>query len=421
MTTPETSFLVEIDQFLASCDVLTPISASDGGDNDNNTNTSSKRTNLQTSGRLVRIAPRLGRPRGKTLTIQDGDDAVIDMTRELEKVKDRNKRRHYREQRHNERASLQREIEQLTGKLKRSQRHDSLFTSVWKTLSEHQLAARMAAEDEQRRLRKAIDIQSALLQEFHELMNQRVTNSYNTPSAGSYNNKRVCGELDDDAIFSACLDELNGVYAETDAILRMRGLDATAANWDDPKDTWTRDLDRGCFEYEGKITQPFAYRDYCQIRWHAPPLPHRQECRQHYQLLNDSRNTMASKFRITTRLSSGEYASVMQRMVILRHEKEERLALVWLLFTEGEGSLSGIHAQETGWTVATPTTSEDKTGTVMTTCVKNVPMYLGDIAARKLEVKEFEDKLFNWGSENHIEVINGLKSLTLTKIDKLVK
>lgn len=73
-----------------------------------------------------------------------------------------------------------------------------------------------------------------------------------------------------------------------------------------------------------------------------------------------------------------------------------------------------MNADETGWNVAIPARSLTKTGTVMLTCVRNVPMHLSSVAKRQPTVKAFAGKLVEWGSENNEKVTNKLKNLLIT-------
>ncbi|KAG2787639.1 hypothetical protein Pcac1_g3335 [Phytophthora cactorum] len=140
-------------------------------------------------------------------------------------------------------------------------------------LSERQLAVRMDAEAEQRRLCEAASSRAVLLEQFQDLMNQRIDESDDLSSsedidtrAPSYQHKRVRLEPTDDAIFSAYIDELDGVYTQTDEALRVRGLNASEPNWDGPSETWIKDPDTGYFLYGGKLTLPFDFRELCPSR-----------------------------------------------------------------------------------------------------------------------------------------------------------
>ncbi|GMF33503.1 unnamed protein product [Phytophthora lilii] len=390
MTTSDAAFLAEVDSFLTSCDLpILPSVPSLSESDDSSEKTLSSSNSEEPPKRLVSLA---SKSRSASRKIKNKVDAAT--KRKLEKEKDRKRRKAYRERRLMERESLQQEFEKLTEELKRAQHENNTIASLWEMLAERQLTARMNAEAEQQQLSC-------------KTSQQRKMNSM------LYRQKRVRQEPTDDAIFAAYIQELDGVYDRTAEVLRSGGLDPTEANWDDPSESWTKDLDTGYFEYRGKLTLPFSYDDICRSRWYTAPLLHRQESRQIFEDVDDPDNTVALKFRITTRLASGKIASVLQRLVIRRHEEAGRMVMVWRLFTEGEGIFIGMHADETGWGVAAPVKKSSQTGTVMTTCVQNVPMHLDSVAAREPAVKQFAGKLFDWGTENHNEVMKRVASLQL--------
>ncbi|OWZ03473.1 hypothetical protein PHMEG_00024790 [Phytophthora megakarya] len=420
MTTSDADFLAEVDNFLTFVDLPTFQSPILAPNDDNCIETSSNSNSMKTSKRLVGIAPQLKPSSTRRLKIKNNEDDAA--KRELERAKDRKRRRAYRERRLVERKGLEEEIENLTAELKKAQGHAGLITSAWKLLAERQLAARMIAEAEQRLLCDAIDKRAALLMQFQELMNDRITGRDTLPGSWDIDTntvstqpKRIRLECDDDAIFSTLIKELDGIYTQTDEILHSRRLDATYPNWDEPSESWVKDSDTGFFLYGGKQTLPFDFRDICRSRWYKAPLPHRQESRQLYKDVEDPDNTVAFKFRITTRLKSGKIASVLQRFTLRRYRESERMVIVWRLFTEGEGMFNGMNADETGWSVTTPAVNSTKTGTVMLTCVQNVPMHLNSVTTEFLE--EVENFLISW----ELPSIPAVKMETYSALEKRSK
>ncbi|KAG3107482.1 hypothetical protein PI124_g7250 [Phytophthora idaei] len=95
----------------------------------------------------------------------------------LEKAKDRRRRHAYRNRRRIKRESLQQEVEKLTEELRNAQGHENMLASAWRMLAERQLAARMAAEAEQRRLCEAASSRTVLLEQFQDLMIKRIDES----------------------------------------------------------------------------------------------------------------------------------------------------------------------------------------------------------------------------------------------------
>ncbi|KAF1784018.1 hypothetical protein JG687_00015693 [Phytophthora cactorum] len=59
-----------------------------------------------------------------------------------------------------------------------------------------------------------------------------------------------------------------------------------------------------------------------------------------------------------------------------------------------------MNADKTGWNVVVPAKGSAKTGTVMLTCVRNVPMHLSKVVNHQPTVRLFANKLVQWGSEN---------------------
>ncbi|KAH7468688.1 hypothetical protein PRIC1_010223 [Phytophthora ramorum] len=406
MTTSDEAFLDEVENFLGSCTLPAILAPHDSGsDSKEVLPTSTSTTPSERVADIVSLRPSL------TFKVKIKVDAAT--KRELEKAKDRKRRSAYRERRRIERESLQKELEQLTETLQRAQDGEpNLYASVWRKLAERQYAARLSAETERRQLCRSIDVHGTLLHQFRAMIDERFAGDV---SAVPYEHKRVRLEPSGDPIFAAYLDELAGVYAQTEEILRSGDLDSTEANWEEPSEAWIKDPDTGYFLYRGKLTLPFNYRDICRSRWFTAPLHHRNECRQVYEDVDDPENTIALKFRITTRLSADRIASVVQRLVLRRYEESERTVIVWRLFTEGEGVFAGMHADETGWGVVTPVRSSSRTGTVMTTCVRNVPMHLSSAATCAPVLKQFAGKLVEWGSENNLEVTQRLKNLQLNE------
>ncbi|GMF33505.1 unnamed protein product [Phytophthora lilii] len=215
-------------------------------------------------------------------------------------------------------------------------------------LAQRQLAARLKSEAEQTRFREEINSRTNLMQDFYRLVQERVGNLPVTDPAidglgvKPYQQKRIWLDPSDAEIFATYIRELDGIYAKTDETLRSWRMDSTEEKWDAPSEEWDDDVGSRYLRYRGKITIPFHYKDICQYRWLAAHLFHRQQSRELYDDVEDPSNTLALKYRVTTRLNSGEFASALQRIVIRRYTEDDRMLIVWRLFTEGEGVFDGI-------------------------------------------------------------------------------
>ncbi|KAG3156475.1 hypothetical protein PI126_g8746 [Phytophthora idaei] len=209
-----------------------------------------------------------------------------------------------------------------------------MFSSSWKMIAQHQLAARKGAEVHQTQLCKAIGFYGVVLGEFQRLFHERLRNlndfPHNEDRATTFSqHKKIRFGATDTEIF-AYIKELDAVYAQTDKTLQAWRLESTDANWDAPSETWDEDPDTGYFQ-----------------------------------------------------------------------------------FREGEGFFTGMHADETGWGVATAVEGSSKTGTVLRTCVHNAPMNFSNVTARNHVVKQFGGQLLEWGRKNNEEATLGLERLLL--------
>ncbi|KAG1703508.1 hypothetical protein DVH05_007455 [Phytophthora capsici] len=398
MTTTDADFLAQVESLLTSSDLPLLPSFEENSDEQMLQKPQERKSKITSGIQLTETSKHIM-------------DAIT--RHEIEKAKDRNRRRAYRERRRIERENLQQEIVKLTEelqKIKRSKKRN-LVLSAWEMVAQHQLAARKRSEDHQRQLHKAIDVQVALVKDFRRLAHDRVDTLGGIPigkNSLTDKPKRVRLEATDVEIFAGYIKELSSVFTKTERILRESKLESTEPNWNDPIEIWDQDVDTGYFEFRGKITLPCDFEEICHYRWQTAHLL--QDRREVYDVNDD--NTLALKFRRTTHLPSGEIASVLRRLVIRRYKFEDRMVLVWRLFTEGEGFFNGMHADETGWGVITPTDHSSKTGTVLRTCVKNTPMHCNSVQKRVLQ--QFNQGLFQWGHENKEKDTFGLEKLILS-------
>ncbi|GMF33507.1 unnamed protein product [Phytophthora lilii] len=411
----DAAFLAEVDGFLASIDLpVLPLST------ENCITESSGNESILALGNSKKGICAIHQRQSKNGLGMDAAEK-----HELEKAKDRRRRRMYREQRRLERESLQQEIGMLTKVLRRIKGNEKLVChSAWRMLAKRQLAARRSAEAQHRKLGQAVSTQASLIKEFHRLLrerlealdiwslsrNQKIEKRSSFTSYLKYQFSTINTKGSDKDIFAAIIKKLDVMFAQTDEILQTWGLNSDDANWNDPREVWDENLVTNHFQFRSKTTVPFAFQDICQSRWHIAHQLNHQDSREQYEEVKDPENTLALKFRITTRLSSGITASIFQRVAIRRYHNATRMVLVWCLFTEGEGIFSGLHAVETGWVVANPADS----GTVQRTCVRNAPMHLSSAAAQNPSfVKEFARILVKWGQQNNEEATTGLTKLLI--------
>ncbi|KAE8907199.1 hypothetical protein PF005_g15175 [Phytophthora fragariae] len=368
MVTSDAAFLAEVENFLSGTD-LAAVSDNNGG--------------APVPAPVDGSTKPKPRTRRRTKTPTDAEEKS-----RLQKAKARTRRKAYLERQKLCREDLKRQVEELTTQLARERAKVLPATSAWKVLAARQLELRQDAETHQRRLCAAVVARAMLIEEFRGVLNDWVL-SYSVEMKEGLRRQR---KVSDAELYEVYEKELHALYAQTDGVLHDCGLDAVVEDADDSKQTWTRNTKSGHFQFTDRHVVPFGFHETCHSRWIVAHMLHRQEDRQLHDKMEDDENTVALKFRVATPFTSGKVASVLQRIVIRRYEEDERLVIVWRSFMEGEGIFTGMHADETGWGVVTPS---------------------GSSVAMEPVAKRFTGVVLDSGAENNSEITNALEKLLL--------
>lgn len=277
-------------------------------------------------------------------------------------------------------------------------------------VAKRQLQAQVNAEETQRRLLTAIESRAALIHEFQTIIQTRVSHVHDD---ATHQHKRIRFEPSDAEFFKAYVKVLDHFYAQTDEVLKTYGLDATDASWDHPRRQWNEDGKAGYYVYTDKYVLPFAFQQVCWFTWLVAQMQHRQEDRERFDGVDDPENTSAFKFRVSTRLNSGRSVSVLERAVIRRYVRDDRLVIVWRLFTEGEGIFTGMHADESGWCVSIPLSGSPVSETLTRTIMRHVPMHFRSKSTQDVAAQQFTGFLLDSGTENAREIGSRMEKLLL--------
>ncbi|CEG44785.1 uncharacterized protein PHALS_01122 [Plasmopara halstedii] len=342
-----------------------------------------------------------------------------------QRSKDAIRRSEYRKRQKAEKEALRQEINDLSAKLDKLQNSSgeeisspttdaALSTCLWRAIACRQNEHRRAAEDEQSYLRAAITSRAKLIEDLRGFLQKRAYEG--TIANGDFGDapplqKRMRLEATDSALFETFLQELNTVYLQTDYAVSMCEL---AAGSDMPLITKHKDGAIESYQHAERQLMPFKFEPASRFIWQMAQLKHRQEDREIYEGVEDPENTMAIKFRITSR-QMGEAVSLLQRVVIRRYQEKNRVVAVWRVFTEGEGLFRGMHSDETGWGVLRPSTTEAGicTGTIFDIYYRQVPMHFSHSLTCTPVVNEFTKLVINIGEEENQIVQQGLENMLL--------
>ncbi|KAG7387266.1 hypothetical protein PHYBOEH_008326 [Phytophthora boehmeriae] len=410
----DAAFLAEVEDFLTLCDLpaISSVQTLDDNNGDSDNALSSAVSSPPSD------SAQRSRSRNKSHVINDIDPAT---KREMEKAKDRKRRTTYRERRRVERESLLQQVAALSTELttleEAQAEKNKLAMSTWKVIAEKQLRERLSAEAYHRRLIAAVESRGAMIHEFQTFVRSRITNrekeTEDVVEEEPYKHKKVRHEPSEAALYASYFRQLDAIYARTDEVLQVCGLDATEPNSNVSERKWIQDGDTGYYQFVNLRVIPFAFKKACRFAWMVGQMAHRKEDRQVFDRLKDPENSAAFKFRVTSRLKTGKVVSVLQRSVSRRYHEENRHVIVWRSFTEGEGMFAGMHAEESGHCIATPLNDPSEVGTVLTTCMRHVPMHFKQAADCELSVKQFTGMMLDSCAEDSTEIKNRLQKLLL--------
>ncbi|KAG3191533.1 hypothetical protein PC128_g10891 [Phytophthora cactorum] len=350
-------------------------------------------------------------------------EPVVATQQQRQRSKDAIRRSEYRKRQKAEKEALRREIDELSAKLDKLQDSPgdwslspstdvALSSCLWKAIASRQQEHRQAAEEEQLHLRAAITSRATLIEDLCGFLKKRVHDG--SISNGEFGDaprlqKRMRLEPTDSALFETFIQELHAIYLQTDEVISACELASATEN---PSITKHKEGATEYYQHAERQTMPFKFKQTCNSVWHLAQLKHRQEDREIYEGVEDPENTMAMKFRVSSR-RMGESVSLLQRVVVRRYQEINRVVVVWKVFTEGEGLFRGMHSDETGWGVVRPSTTSDATGTILDTCFRNVPMHFSNSSTCTPVVNEFTDMVVSTGEEESKTVMKALEKMLL--------
>lgn len=120
-------------------------------------------------------------------------------------------------------------------------------------------------------------------------------------------------------------------------------------------------------------------------------------------------NTVTVKYQIKSQLKPGESYKLMVYAAVRRYREPGRMVFVWRALQEGLSTLSGYHANETGWLVLRPHLG----GCVMESYVRLVPASVGDAARCKAASDRFAEVVLKTGEGEVNDLMVTLEKMLL--------
>ncbi|RLN58054.1 hypothetical protein BBJ29_005526 [Phytophthora kernoviae] len=241
------------------------------------------------------------------------------------------------------------------------------LSAVWKALSSRHLQARLIAEEQHSRLRKAIQKQSALIENLGTVIHNRI------------------GE-----------DQTHQDQCPTKKA-RSESPDAV--------------LDANYHEVVGKMTTPFSFdRVRKVIRSLQCVMENRQDTQVIYREPGLSASTSIVKARIPGPADITPACSLVQHAVLRKYYESERVVIICRKFTEGEGAFDGMHSDETGWSIVRPSTSN---GTIVESIIRSKPLTFSTSDSSNATLKQFTDMIITANEEDCDTAFSKMEELLL--------
>lgn len=275
----------------------------------------------------------------------------------------------------NERGQLKQQEKELSGELaelQAEQNERQVVTRsmpVWQAVATRQLQSWLLAEAERRRLRELVGTRTQLLRELGEKVQQHLQGAHRSDNADGKSTPPLTP--DDIALFERYLhvDDMDVAYSQVGGILHAWGVrDASLASFH-PDSKRLCDGDVEYYESLHLQQVPFNSQQTGAALWQAMRLQHQQKCRRQYLSVPDPENTLAFKFRVPGQAGSDESSSLMIHIVLRNWFEDGQTVILWRAHTQGEGKLSHIQADETGWSVVRPTDAHTRRELGMPTAI----------------------------------------------------
>ncbi|KAF4134847.1 hypothetical protein GN958_ATG16103 [Phytophthora infestans] len=292
------------------------------------------------------------------------------------------RRKKYRQKSKNEHDELRRTADDLARKIQemidaREGRNTTarsdlvLCKAFWRKVAMEQKQHRLRSEAERKVLLKIVNSQSVYIESMKTASQCPVpsrTLSINDLGASHdpiNDHKWLRLKSSVSSLYSTYLQEVDGGYTRIDQTLREAEVGSLSLGIFDSSYRYKPSGELQFFQHRYRVLQPFALAETSRAMWNLATITNRQTDRQGYNAITDPDNTDAVRFRVQKTLASGSTVSIMRHVVSRRFVEQDRVVIVWKIFSEGEGVYSGMDMDETAMISIRPVTSGARSGTLL--------------------------------------------------------
>ncbi|KAG1712547.1 hypothetical protein DVH05_000289 [Phytophthora capsici] len=334
------------------------------------------------------------------------------------------RRQKYRERVKLDREELQRTADELSAQFqelinaqkgtKTTARTDLVLSKTfWRKIGIHQREQRLRVEAEHKRLPAIVNAQNMYI----ESLGVRKESSdvkLDTPNPGNGCVADVRNQIDDlkwlqlkssvSSLYAMYLQEADKCYAQVDQIFQDIEMESFPVGSPDSSYRYMPNGDVTYFQHRNRFLLPFEFENSSRVLWELVPLPHRQIDREVYHSVSDPANTVALQYRIQQTSAGGKIMSIMKHLVGRRFISNDRVVMVWKIFSEGEGDFSGFDVDEICWARIRPVHDGSQYKTLMEFHSRQVPVPNLSANANNPAVKDFQHMMQDAVAQDEREV-----------------
>ncbi|GMF55158.1 unnamed protein product [Phytophthora fragariaefolia] len=370
---------------------------------------------------LLQHSQRLLAETAALLAACEGPSETDDERRERRNRQAAKRRRRHRDKLKAERQALHEQEKTLSDRLRALQQakeetqERSVLDPEWEAVASRQRQGRWVAEQQQRRLRRAVARRHEVALEMAQMLRRQLCGLRSLQVEAKDESKDERLDADDVALFEDYAQGLDAVYARTDEALQECALEDKSRASYKVGPVRRRDGDVEYLESIDVLLAPHGFKQTCSAMWQAMVLVHQRQGRQQYRGVVDPDNTIAVKLRIPCLRDSEAPVDVLVHLVTRRYVEAERMIIVWRAMTEGVDEFSGMHFDEYGWCVIRPNKDRSHAAmpTIMETFARFLPMSLAPQFEDKARSDQFARFVVTSGEDDGAEISRMMKTLLL--------
>lgn len=279
-----------------------------------------------------------------------------------------------------------------------------LTLGAWRAIAARQLERRVEAEQKQKLLRAEVVGRSRMI----EQMNMLLQESCRLQKLLACETMPRSGENDGAELFKTFLEEMDGLYAQTNAVLNGLVYKSSVPAAYDLKPKWKDGT--LYFDSADRMEFPYAFEE-AEDAMTTILMSDPNACLQSASAM-ESKVTVTMKYHLTYRLTQGKNVEFVMYGAGKKYKEKDRVVYLWRGLTEGQGEFDGLQSDETSWLVVRPSPGVE-ISTILECYSRIVPVTIGTKSTDNNNVERFVKIVAESGEKEFKEMMTTMESLML--------